>query len=283
MTLDEEVGRLSGGTPVTGPRTVTFVSGKGGVGTTVLLLSTAVLLARRRKRVLVLDGNFGLGNAQVLLGCSPRFDIRHVVAGERRLTDVLLAGPEGIRIIPAASGVPELANLDPEDIEGLLCQVREMGIGYDFLLIDAGSGLGASTLKLVLAADEAIVVTRPEPTAIVSAYALMKVVVLHRVAFPFHLLLNMVRDGNQAGEVYAIMAEIAFRFLGYRPGSAGFVVEDTSVRRSVVDQVPFVLQAPRSDATACLTAIVEKLAPKESGIAPEAAPPFWRRMFSWRR
>ena len=220
----------------------------------------------------------------MLTGQTPKFDLRCVLAGEKRLRDTLLVGPQGIRIIPGAQGVAELADLDEKDREELLHQLREVGAGYDFVLIDAGSGIGATTLSLVLAAHEAIVVTRPEPTALASAYALIKIVVQREPAFPFHLLINMVRDARQAEQVFGSLQQILVRYLGYQPGDAGFVVMDKHVGRSVIQQVPFVLGAPRSEATQCLRSLTEKLAPREKGldIGSQGAPSRWSQIFSWR-
>ncbi len=282
MDLEAEVRRFSMEPSVAASRVVAFASGKGGVGVTALTLNTAILLAQRGKRVLVLDGNFGLGNMHMLVGWAPKLDIRDVVAGEKRLADVLLIVPQGVRIIPAATGVAELADLGTEDRAKLLAQLRELGAGYDFVLIDAGSGISPTTLDLVLAADETIVVTTPEPTALANAYAFIKIIVQHEPASPFHLLVNMVRNARQAEQIFGSFQQILVRFLGYQPGNAGFVVNDASVGQSVIHQVPFVLRAPRSRATGCLMSLADKLAPQESGISHQATPSLWRRMTNWR-
>ncbi len=285
MNLEEEARMLStSSAPGTAPRTIAFASGKGGTGTSVLALNVAILLAKRGERVVILDGNFGLGNLNQLLGPSPRYDLRHVLAGERRLRDILLRGPHGLLIIPAGSGVAELANLDESGREMLLEQLEEIEQGVDFLLIDAGAGISDTVLNLIMASDETIVVTRQEPTALTNAYALMKVIVQHRPTYPFHLLINLVKNAAQAQLIYDSLAQILIKFLGYRPGYAGFVVGDANVRRSVMRQVPFVLEAPWSPAAKCLSAFVEKLAPRKKGlgIKSQSARPWWKRKLSWR-
>jgi flagellar biosynthesis protein FlhG len=250
-------------------RTIAFTSGKGGVGKSSLVLNTAVLLARRGRRVAVLDGDLGLANLHLLLGQTPKHDLRHVVAGERALGDVLVPGPEGIVLIPAAAGVAELANLDAEAREELLRALRELGATVDFLLIDTGAGLSDTVLDLIVASDEAVVVTRPEPTALADAYALMKVVVQQQASYPFHVLVNMARDARQAEQIY-------------RPGYAGHVLDDPAVVQAVLQQVPFAIQAPRTSATRCL----DRLAAALTGAAPPrppAAAGFWERLVAGRR
>jgi flagellar biosynthesis protein FlhG len=224
-----------------------------------------------------------LANLTVLLGQTPKYDLRDVVAGEKRLEEILLRGPHGLLVVPAGSGVAELANLSGEQRVELLRQVQEMQAALDFLLIDTGAGLNETVLNLILASDESVVVTLPEPTALADAYALMKVVVRECPAYPFHLLINMVRDGEQAKQVQRSLAEILVRFLGYRPGDAGFVVMDSCVGQGVVQQVPFTLMAPRSRASRCLEVLADRLL---GAAEPErtTARTFWQKVSAgpWR-
>ena len=261
-------------------RTIAFTSGKGGVGKSNLILNTGLVLARRGKRVTILDGDLGLASLNVLLGLSPRFDLRHVIAGEKRLDQILLSGPHGIKIIPAGSGVAELANLTEDERETFLGQLQELAPTVDFLLIDTGAGLSDTVLNLVVASDEAVVVTRPEPTALADAYALMKVVIQHQAAYPFHLLINMVRDGDQAKQVFDSLAQILLKFLGYQPGYAGYVVMDPSVPRGVVRQVPFTVLAPGCEAARGLEALADRLLGSPVQTSREATP-FWKRLARW--
>jgi flagellar biosynthesis protein FlhG len=262
------------------PRVIAFTSGKGGVGKSSLVLNTGLALAARGQRVAILDGDLGLGSLNVLVGLSPRFDLRHVVSGERRLAQVLLEGPYGVRIIPAGSGVAELASLEQDARRRIFEQLDEVAQSVDYLLVDTGAGINETVLSLVLASDEAVVVTRPEPTAMADAYALMKVVIRRDTGYPFHLLINMVRDAEEAGRIYQGLSEILLRFLAYRPGSAGHVPTDPEVARSVSEQVPFVMQAPRCPAALAVDALAgAMLGPRLGGRDRAAA--FWERMGRW--
>jgi flagellar biosynthesis protein FlhG len=240
-------------------RTIAFTSGKGGVGKSNLVLNTGLLLARRGRRVAILDGDLGLASLNVLLGQTPRYDLRDVLMGTKRLAEVLLRGPHGVLVIPAGSGVAELANLDDDERDELLGQMREIEESVDFLLIDTGAGLSDTVLNLILASDESVVVTRPEPTALADAYALMKVIIQQQPAYPFHLLINMVRDSSQAQQIFRSLSQILVRFLGYQPGYAGFVVTDASVGQAVVQQVPFTELTPRAPAVRCLETLASRI------------------------
>lgn len=277
----EEAGFLSILPPLAARhRTIAFTSGKGGVGKSNLVLNTGLVLARRGRKVAILDGDLGLASLNVLLGLSPRHDLRHVIAGEKRLGEILLRGPHGVFIIPAGSGVAELANLTEEERETLLGQLHEVAETVDFLLIDTGAGINDTVLNLIVASDEAVVVTRPEPTALADAYALMKIVIQYQAAYPFHLLINMVRDGEQAQQIYGSLSQILLRFLGYQPGYAGYVVMDPSVGQAVVQQVPFTVLAPRCSAARGLEALADRLLGEPAGSRDGAAR-FWKRLSRW--
>jgi flagellar biosynthesis protein FlhG len=258
-------------------RTIAFTSGKGGVGKSNLVLNTGLLLARRGRRVAILDGDFGLASLNVLLGQTPRYDLRDVLMGSKRLAEILLRGPHGVLVIPAGSGVAELANLDGDERDELLGQVREIEASLDFLLIDTGAGLSDTVLNLILASDESIVVTRPEPTALADAYALMKVIIQQQPAYPFHLLINMVRDSSQAQQIFRSLSQILVQFLGYQPGYAGFVLTDASVGHAVVRQVPLTELMPRAPAVCCLETLASRML-GDSDTTGGAPRTFWERI-----
>jgi flagellar biosynthesis protein FlhG len=213
----------------------------------------------------------------VLLGRTPKYDLGDVLAGTKRLHEIILRGPNNILVIPAGAGVAELANLSADAREELLEQMEEVEAAVDYLLIDTSAGIGDTVLNLVAASDEAVVVTRPEPTALADAYALMKIVVKAQPAYPFHVLVNMARDAAQADQVYRSLSQILLKFLGYRPGYAGFVVNDPIVGQAVIHQVPFTLMAPRSRASRCLETLTQTLAgrPPASRARPRT---FWEKV-----
>jgi len=249
------------------------------------VLNTGLSLARQGRRVAILDGDLGLASINVLLGLSPRFDLRHVLSGERAVPDIVLHGPHGLTIVPAGSGLAELASLDADARDTLLRELATFAETVDYLLIDTGAGISDTVLNLVAASDEAIVVTRPEPTALADAYALIKVIVQHEPAFPFHLLVNMVRDARQGEQVFSSLEQILVRFLGYQPGNAGHVVSDARVGHGVVQQVPFTILAPDCPAARDVDALAARIL---GGDAAKKTEPrrwggFWQRIGRWGR
>jgi flagellar biosynthesis protein FlhG len=158
-----------------GVRSIAITSGKGGVGKTCITVNLARALARGGRRVLLIDADLGLANVDTLLGLHPRATLRQVVAGERALEDVLIDGPGGIKIVPAASGFEDMARLGGREICFLLAQFDALARDFDVALIDTGAGISPAVLCFALAADEKLIVTTPEPTALTDAYALLKV------------------------------------------------------------------------------------------------------------
>jgi flagellar biosynthesis protein FlhG len=245
-------------------RTIAVVSGKGGVGKTTFLVNLALALGERGQRVLLVDGDWGMGNVDVLLGLSPAATVHDVLHGEHSIEDVLLTVSPGIRVLPGASGVEEMANLDELRAERLLCSLASVEEGCDLILLDTASGIGRITTHLARAADEIIVVTTPEPTAIVDAYASLKV--LHRQArgiAPW-IVVNQAHSAAQARAVAARVATVSRRALRWEPSYLGYVPFSEEVTTSILRQKPFVRLFPSSVATSAVRELAERLiAPPE--------------------
>jgi flagellar biosynthesis protein FlhG len=214
-------------------RVLAVTSGKGGVGKTNVVVNLGVRLCGMGHRVLVLDGDLGLGNVDVMVGLSPTRSLADVLAGGHALEDVVVPGPNGIRLIPGGSGVAALTQLGEEGQLRLLSEVARLADPPDFLLIDTGAGIGPNVRFLVGCAQEILVVVTPEPTSVTDAYALMKVMALHHGERRFRLLVNLARSAAEAAEVYRRLALAADRFLGVAVDLAAWVPEDAGVGAAV--------------------------------------------------
>jgi len=246
-------------------KVIAVTSGKGGVGKTNIVTNLAIALARQGTRVLVLDGDLGLANVDLLLGISPQYDLQDAILGDRRIEDIVLEGPEGIRVVPASSGVEELANLDEYRTECLLRSLASVEADTDLILIDAPSGIGSHAVCLSQAADEIIVVTTPEPTAFSDAYAMIKVLSQRPLRCTPALLVNQANSENEASEVARRVQSVAKRFLNLEVPYWGFVLADESVPKSVIRQEPFLTTYPYSPASSCIL----RLARRVLGQGPE--------------
>lgn len=251
-------------------RTVTVVSGKGGVGKTTLAVNLAVALNRMGVRVLLVDGDLGMGNVDLLLGQVPRFTLHDLVLGERSAEEIVLTTRDGIRFLPGSSGVEEMANLDELRCERLLRSLADIEEGIDLILIDTASGLHRTATHLARAADEILIVTTPEPTAFTDAYATLRVLKNRALPGIPRIVVNQVRDASEARATAVKIVGVVKRFLSIDLEMLGFVFEDPAVGRAVRRQEPLLDLYPDSPAAGCIEQLARRLmVPLEQ--EPEAA------------
>jgi flagellar biosynthesis protein FlhG len=255
-------------------RTIAVTSGKGGVGKTNIVTNLAIALARQGIRVLVLDGDLGLANVDLLLGVAPQFDLQDVILGGRNVRDVVLEGQDGIRVVPASSGVEELANLDEYRTEVLLRSLSEMDGEVDIILIDSPSGIGHHATSLIQGADQILVVTTPEPTSFSDAYAMIKVLVRRPLKCTPALLVNQADSEESAIAVARRVKNVAKRFLNLDVDYWGYILDDESVPKSVLRQEPFLSTYPYSPASSCIYQLARRVMGHQgrNGGSPGAGP-----------
>jgi flagellar biosynthesis protein FlhG len=244
--------------PTQSTRIISVTSGKGGVGKTTVSVNLAISLARTGKKVLLFDGDLGLANINVLLGIIPEHNIYEVLKGRKRLQDIIIKTSYGIDIIAGANGISQLADLNEAQRENFLQGLQELS-GYDIMLIDTGAGVGANVIGLVLPADEILVVTTPEPTAITDAYGMIKSVVSHGPSGKIKLIVNRVPDAGEAKLVADRLISISNQFLKARIENLGFIFEESSVQKSIRSQRPYVVLYPAAKSSACIKHIAARL------------------------
>ncbi|HEY3347275.1 MAG TPA: MinD/ParA family protein [Nitrospirota bacterium] len=245
--MAREGAALSPGSP--GAAVVAVTSGKGGVGKTNIASNLAICLARGGDRVVLMDADLGLGSVDVLLGVSPAYTMQNMVEDGVPLSDVMLEGPGGIRILPAGSGALSVTGLSDERKGALLTELMKLEEDADILLLDTGAGISENVLYFCRAAGEVILVTSPEPTAVTDAYAVIKV--LHQTGSRANIrvLVNNVRRPKEAQDVFESLRRVSERFLGVALDYCGMVPVDTNVPRSVVQQKAFIQAFPASPAS----------------------------------
>ncbi len=259
------------------PVTVSLTSGKGGVGKTSLTVNLAVALSRSGKRVLIVDGDLGLANVDVLLRIHVERSLRDVIEnGDDPLDTIVSVGPN-LSVLPASSGVPEMLNLGQREqslLEGLL---RKISSHYDFVLVDTAAGIGQSVLWLNHFADHPIVVVTPDPTSMTDAYALIKVMAREHERNSFHVVVNALSSPKEGEEVFATLKGVAEKFLQVKLLHLGSVPLDSEVAKAVRRQIPFLKTSPDSRAARAileLSASIEKLSPGSHRGAAQPAPAF---------
>lgn len=246
-------------------KVIAVTSGKGGVGKTNFTINLAIALQRLGKQVIVFDADLGLANADVVLGVSPKYNLYHLINGEKGIEEIITDGPEGIKLIAGGSGMQELANLPKKRLQKFVNMLGNLEGQADYLIIDTGAGLSRSVLSFVMAADEVIVVCTPEPTSITDAYGLVKTLYSKKPEAQVQLVVNRVEGEEEGLNTANKFTMVAQKFLKVPIKTLGFINDDSTVSKSVKEQVPFIIKNPKSKASQCMTALAENLAqvPKE--------------------
>jgi len=241
------------------PAAIAITSGKGGVGKTNVVANLAVSLANMGKRVLILDADFGLANVDVLLGLTPKHNVRDFIYGQSTLEDLVVDGPDGVRILPASSGVEQLASLSAEQQLKLIRGLSQLSEDFDYLLIDTAAGISPNVINFLLAAGLVLVITTPEPTAIVDAYLMVKILAHHESRKRVSILVNSVTDKEEAQQVHHQIDLVSRQFLSRPLELFGFIEKDRNVGEAVRFQTPFVKLFPNSVASKRMNVLARKL------------------------
>jgi len=240
-------------------RLIAVTSGKGGVGKTNIVANLGYVLSMLGREVLILDADLGLGNLDVLLGLAPKYNISHVIMGQKTIPEITMEGPGNMKILPASSGVQELTQLTEDQKSRILSELDEIAKGADIFLIDTPAGISTNVTYFNLAANEIIVVVSPEPTSITDAYALMKILSIKYQQKEFLLLVNMVSDNQEGLEIYNQLDKVAKKFLDISLKYFGFVAFDKNIIRCVKKQKIVSQAYPTSEATRCFEFLGKKL------------------------
>jgi len=241
----------------TNARVIAVTSGKGGVGKTNFTVNLAIALRAAGSRVLILDADLGMANVDIVLGSSSKKYLLNLLEDGMKLSDVLVHGPYGVDFIPGGSGIEKAQTLDDAKRAILLQKLAGVGELADIILIDTGAGLGKNVMDFILAADEVLLVTTPEPTSLTDAYAVMKAYSRYAESPNLQLVINRIYDERESREVTAKLQQTAGRFLDMEVGCLGYVYEDADVMRAVRRQAPFVVTSPDSIAARCIRAMAQ--------------------------
>lgn len=239
---------------------ITVASGKGGVGKTHIATNLAIAWAKSNHRVLLVDGDLGLANVNVLLGISPDKNASHLLDGRDCFDDVVTSYEGLFDVLPAGSALTRLAELDVGGQVRLLDVLTANSSSYDIIIVDAGAGIGGNVRLAMSIADEVLVVMNPEATSLTDAYALVKVASLAQVRAPFGVVVNRVRQAEEAREMHGCLESAARSFLGKEIAFHGYVYRDQCVERAMRNQSPFVRSAPEAPASRCVQALARRLA-----------------------
>jgi flagellar biosynthesis protein FlhG len=239
-------------------RVVTIASGKGGVGKSNFTLSFALSLMDLGKKVVVIDLDIGMANLDILMGATPKYHLLDMIRERKSIWSVLESGPRGLEYLAGGSGFQQLLQLQEEERRFFFQELEKLHGYADIILIDTGAGLTLESQQCHLSADEIILLTTPEPTAMADAYAVVKILNRQKPGIPFQLVVNRVSRSKEGLEVGSKFKYAVQTFLNKELTIFGSIPDDPAVMQAVLKQVPFYLASPRSPASVTMRKLAER-------------------------
>jgi len=260
-------------------RVVAITSGKGGVGKTALVANIAIAMARQGKKILVIDADLGLANIDVVLGLSPEYNLNHFFKGERSLEEIMIEGPHGIKVLPAGSGVQQYTRLDGQLKMRFIEAIDNLQESFDLVLIDTEAGISDNVTYFTVAAQDILVVTTPEPTAITDAYALMKLLSSQYHQKSFLLCVNSVRNSSEGLDVFEKLTMVSGRYLDISIDYLGAVPFDRKMHDAVRAQQVIQDLYPDNKVSKAFATLAESLIDSPSNDQPKGTLQFFFKRF----
>lgn len=261
-------------------RTIAITGGKGGVGKSNVAVNLSLELGALGRKVSLLDADLGLANADVLLGLNPKFHLGHVLTGQRSLEEIVIELDGGVRLIPGGSGVEQLANLSHSTHSRCVAELRAMETRSDFMIIDTAAGIAGNVTGVLRAATEVVVVTTPDPTAVVDAYATIKVLHQHSPQKLVWVVVNNAIGSGDAQQVFDQLSKATERFLLRPIGLLGIIPHDSELEIAVRERIPVVehaRNAPSSRAIRLIAKFLDQHAPASSELSSQSYS-FWKNL-----
>lgn len=244
-------------------KTIAIASGKGGVGKTNIIANLGIALRKMGKEVLIFDADLGLSNIDVLLSLAPKYNIEHLINGSKRLEEIVIEGPLGVKILPAGNGIQELTKLGELERLRILEEFDEYNENIDVLLIDTSAGISENVSFFCTAVQDIVILVTPEPTSITDAYALIKVLHNKYRENNFNIIVNLARNEDEAKDVYKRLSKVTEKFLNVDLSYLGFVRYDENVKRAVKMQEAFINVFPNSIASKDIIGIANRIIDSE--------------------
>jgi flagellar biosynthesis protein FlhG len=256
--LDQAAGirKMNKSKPV---RVIAIASGKGGVGKTNISVNVGISLVQMGQRVVLMDADMGLANVDILLGVYPKYNLSHVLTGEKTLDEIMVTAPSGLKLIPGASGIQKMTELSTIEQAAVIRAFSEIDQQIDVLIVDTAAGISSSVVNFSRACQEIIIVICDEPTSLTDAYAFIKLLNRDYGCNSFHIVTNMVQSVQQGKALFQKLNKVTDNYLDVTLQFVGAIPYDEYLRQSVQKQTPVVLGFPRSKSAQAMKAIAMKI------------------------
>ncbi len=248
-------------------RVITVTSGKGGVGKSNTAINLAIQLRRIGQKVIILDGDFGLANIEIMFGAVPKHNLCDLIYQGKSIKDIITWGPMEVGFISGGSGITGLSNLNRDELSYIIENLSELDEMADTIIVDTGAGIADAVLEFLVASGEILLVTTPEPTSITDSYSLLKALSrhprYHTETTQIMVLANKVTGEAQAQALYAKLETVVERYLKVPISYLGMIPQDPQLAKAVMQQTPVSLEMPRARSAIAYELIVAKLTNRE--------------------
>lgn len=261
------------------PKIMTITSGKGGVGKSNLVVNLAISLQKLGNKVLIFDADIGMGNDDILMGFTSKYNVFDIIYNDKSLDEVLIEGPCGVKLLPGGSGLNNVEDLSDNQREKFLKKLDSVE-DYNYILMDTGAGINRSVLAFIACAEELLVVTTPEPTSLTDAYSLLKAVNHFRIKKDAKIIVNRVVDKEEGKVTFEKFNGAVKKFLNMNLEHLGSVSEDKKLLLAVRQQDPIVMSYPNSYAAKDIESIAKVIMGKNYEVDGEGMVGLFKRIFS---
>ncbi|MBX4265200.1 MinD/ParA family protein [Clostridium estertheticum] len=261
------------------PRIITVTSGKGGVGKSNIVVNLSIALQKMGKKVMIFDADIGMGNDDIIMGCSSKYSVFDVISKGKEIEEVVLTGPFGVKLLPGGSALTKVEDLTEVERNMFLSKLTAL-TGLDYIIMDTGAGVNKSVLGFIACCEDLVIVTTPEPTSLTDAYSLLKAVKHFDIKNSAKVIINRSLDNSEADLTFNKFNNAVNKFLDMKLEYLGKIGEDKKLSYAVRQQEPVVVSYPNSGAAQDINKIASKLEgtkDKARGIGVEG---LFKKIFS---
>ncbi|WP_368487886.1 MinD/ParA family protein [Clostridium sp. BJN0013] len=241
------------------PRIMAIASGKGGVGKSNFVVNVSIALQKMGKKVLIFDGDMGMGNDDVLMGFLPKYNVYDVILGNKTIEDVIIRGPFGVKLLPGGTGILKIEGITKTQRDDFIKKLSSLN-DVDYIVLDTGAGINRDVLGFITCCQEFIIITTPEPTSLTDAYSLVKAVNHFKLKDRAKVIVNRTTDVKEGEKTFTKFNSVVNKFLSIKLEYVGCISDDKNLIQAVRNQIPLLINYPNSEASKDINFIANKLA-----------------------